>query len=183
MLKRLWYLFTAGSALDELIKEKKEEVMLQQIEDEVDFTTNIVENFKQKIVDEEDPNGISASTPGAKLDAGKPMVDDILSGFPRALMAIAKVGTFGANKYTLNGWQSVDNGVRRYRNAAGRHRLYVQKGEILDNDSGLPHRWHEAWNVLAALELEMRGAEVIGSTGPCFSSDNYHHAPGKLVGK
>ncbi len=108
---------------------------------------------------EKDPQGLMPNSPGAKLDAGKIMVDDILSGFPRSLMAISEVGTFGAKKYTLNGWQSVDEGIRRYRNAAGRHRLKIQMGETHDSDSGMPHRYHEAWNVLASLELEMRKDE------------------------
>ena len=108
---------------------------------------------------EVDPNGIDAHIPGAKMDHGKPLVDDILAGFPRALMAVAEVGTFGANKYTLNGWQQVVNGVNRYRNAAGRHRLYLQMGEVYDKDSKLLHRYHELWNMCAALELELREAE------------------------
>ena len=108
---------------------------------------------------EVDPSGLDAHSPGAKLDAGKPMVDDILAGFPRALLAVAEVGTFGAKKYTLNGWQDVENGKSRYRNAAGRHRLYVQIGDDIDPDSGLSHRAHEAWNVLAALELELKEKE------------------------
>jgi len=112
---------------------------------------------------ETDPSGISASTPGAKLDAGKTFVEDILGGFPRALMGVAELGTIGATKYSLNGWMSVDDGVRRYRNAAGRHRLARQMGNLIDDGpkgTGLPHSYAEAWNILAALELELRSEEV-----------------------
>ena len=130
-----------------------------------------------------DPHGIDQHSAGAKLDSGKIYADAILAEMPRALWGIVEVGTFGANKYSLGGWTSVEDGIRRYRDAAARHRLKRQMGETLDPDSGLLHTYHEAWNVLASLELEMRGAEVIGSTGPCFSSDNHHHAPGELVGK
>ncbi|MCP4342367.1 MAG: hypothetical protein GY799_26695 [Desulfobulbaceae bacterium] len=108
---------------------------------------------------ETDPDGIDAHTPGAKLDNGKIYADSILAGFPRALWGVAEVGTFGANKYSLGGWQSVADGERRYRDAAGRHRLERQQGEHLDPDSGLPHEFHEAWNVLAALELKLRNEE------------------------
>lgn len=111
---------------------------------------------------ESDPNGIDQHAPGAKMDDGKPFVDDILSGFPRALMCVCQVGTFGAKKYSLNGWKEVENGIRRYRNAAGRHRLYRQQGEIYDRDSGMKHEWHEAWNTLAALELEQKFQEEHG---------------------
>lgn len=108
-------------------------------------------------ISEADPNGFAAHEPGAKLDSGKVFVDSILAGFPRALWGVAEVGTFGAQKYSLNGWQSVDDGIRRYREAAARHRLKRQMGELIDPDSGLLHEYHEAWNVLAALELELRG--------------------------
>lgn len=108
---------------------------------------------------EVDPNGIDIHSPGAKVDYGKVYADSILAGFPRALWGIAEVGTFGANKYSMGGWQSVEDGERRYREAAGRHRLKRQMGELVDKDSGLPHEYHEAWNVLAALELKLRAEE------------------------
>ena len=105
---------------------------------------------------ESDPTGLAASDPGAKLDSGKIFANDILSQFPRALEAVIQVGTFGANKYSLGGWISVDDGVRRYKNAAGRHKLYRDKGEHIDPDSGFPHEYHELWNHMAALELKLR---------------------------
>jgi len=104
-----------------------------------------------------DPNGMDAHVPGAKLDAGKPLANDILSQFPNALEAVIQVGTFGANKYSLGGWISVDDGVRRYKNAAARHKIYRDKGEYMDSDSGFPHEHHELWNHMAALELKLRG--------------------------
>lgn len=120
-----------------------------------DDEIHIQETFAPLEGSECDPTGKDPHSPGAKLDSGKPLVEDILGGFPNALMQIAKVGTFGANKYTLNGWKEVDNGISRYRNAAGRHRLYAQIGEDIDPDSGLLHIAHEAWNILAALELKL----------------------------
>ena len=111
---------------------------------------------------EVDPNGLDIHSPGAKVDHGKVYADSILAGFPRALWGVCEVGTFGANKYSLNGWQSVDAGIRRYREAAARHRLKRQMGEEVDPDSGLPHEYHEAWNVLAALELTLRANEQAG---------------------
>lgn len=123
---------------------------------------SVTDQHEQETFGEIDPSGLDAHSPGAKLDYGKPMIDDILAGFPGALWCVAEIGTFGAEKYTLNGWQSVANGISRYRNAAGRHRLKLQMGEINDKDSGLPHRYHEAWNVLAALELELRADAGFG---------------------
>lgn len=51
---------------------------------------------------ERDPNGIDPHKPGAKLDAGKERVGLMLSGFARALLRVAAVTTYGANKYTPN---------------------------------------------------------------------------------
>lgn len=103
-----------------------------------------------------DPTGRSAHEPGAKLDHGK-MKAAVLSDFALALSEVAKVGTFGANKYTRGGWQSVPGGIERYDDAKWRH-LLKSRHEPIDADSGLRHRAHEAWNVLAVLELELRQA-------------------------
>ncbi len=106
-----------------------------------------------------DPTGKTAKDPGSKLDAGKIIADDILRMFARALWAVCEVGTFGANKYTLGGWQHVPEGVRRYSNAQMRHRLKEWMGEEKDSDSELAHAKHEAWNALARLELMLRQRE------------------------
>lgn len=103
-----------------------------------------------KTLTEQDPNGLSPHVPGAKLDATKPNCDLVFGGFANALLEVAKVGTFGARKYTDNGWKSVPNGVNRYRSAAYRHLL---SNGFLDSDSNLPHLAQAAWNCLAALEL------------------------------
>ena len=107
---------------------------------------------------ERDPNGIDPHEPGAKLDAGKVRPSLILSDMARALLAVAEVGTFGANKYSDGGWQHVENGIKRYSDAKDRHRL---RGAIeeRDPDSGLLHAAHEAWNALAVLELMLREKE------------------------
>lgn len=109
---------------------------------------------------ETDPNGISANTPGAKLDAGKPRLSLVLGGFPRALVEVAKVGTYGAKKYTDNGWQSVPGGFERYTDAMQRHQLAEWRGEKFDRDTLLDHAAHLAWNALARLELMLRAEEA-----------------------
>jgi len=101
-------------------------------------------------MNELDPNGLDSHTPGAKLDLNKPNCDLVFGGFANALLEVAKVGTFGAQKYTDNGWKSVPNGIPRYRSAAYRHLL---SQEYLDTDSNLPHLAQAVWNCLAALEI------------------------------
>lgn len=110
---------------------------------------------------EKDPYGKTPNQPGAKLDAGKIRVALMEAGFPRALMAVAEVTTFGARKYTDHGWLSVPDAFQRYSEAAGRHRLKRYMGEERADDSGLLHLAHEAWNVLAMLELELRRTDAM----------------------
>lgn len=100
---------------------------------------------------------------GFKADAGKPRVGLMMRGFPRALLAVAEVTTFGANKYTPDGWVTVENGAERYDDAQGRHLL---EGYItpVDNESQLKHLALKAWNALAVLELALREAEKGGVT-------------------
>lgn len=103
-----------------------------------------------------DPSGIGQHEPGAKLDAGKNRAGLMLAGFANALDAVAEVTTFGAQKYTPNGWVSVPDGVNRYTDAMQRHFFDEAKGDVLDQDSGLMHAAHLAWNALARLELMLR---------------------------
>ena len=61
---------------------------------------------------------------------------------PQALSDVNKVLEFGAKKYGADNWQKVDNAQERYFNAAMRHLLSWQSGELLDEESGLPHLAH-----------------------------------------
>ena len=90
---------------------------------------------------------------GVKLDTEKPRMDLVLRGFSHAIEDVADVGTYGAQKYTDDGWQSVDNGIERYLSAMIRHYLKYRQGEMYDTESELPHLSHMAWNALAVLEL------------------------------
>ena len=108
------------------------------------------------------PDNLKASTlhrPGAKDDKDKPLVELVLGDFAHALEQVCQIGTFGAQKYTEHGWLSVPDAQKRYANAAGRHRLTRQKGETIDPESEMPHLAHEAWNILAQLELYLREEE------------------------
>lgn len=104
---------------------------------------------------ESDPNGKDAHEPGAKLDAGKPDLSLLLQ-FADALTAVAAVGTYGAKKYTRGGWLQVPDGVNRYTAAMLRHTL---AGDAPDNDTGMHHAAHAAWNALARLQLMLRRIE------------------------
>ena len=106
------------------------------------------------------------ATGAIKYDAGKPGVyQGCIKRFPRALMGVARVSTFGKNKYgTWDGWESVDDGFNRYMNAGARHMLAAASGEEVDPDSKtLLHLEQVAWNALATLELYLREKEKNGT--------------------
>jgi hypothetical protein len=73
-----------------------------------------------------------------KYDGQKPRMD-LLD--PLALEGLAKVLTFGAEKYAPNNWR---NGFQYGRVIAAmyRHLLAIQRGEDTDPESGLPHIDH-----------------------------------------
>lgn len=83
---------------------------------------------------------------GKKFDEGKTRYDL----YPlSAYEGCAKVLTFGANKYTPNGWRTVPDAQNRYYAALIRHlnaqKEYIDngnKGLALDGESGLPHLDH-----------------------------------------
>jgi hypothetical protein len=97
---------------------------------------------------------------GVKHDAGKaPVRKGVIEQFPRACMVLAEVSAFGADKYCWDGWKSVENGIQRYGDAAARHAIAAAMEGPVDSDSGLLHAAHEAWNVLARLELMLAPAK------------------------
>ena len=93
---------------------------------------------------------------GMKFDAGKPMAGLMATDFANALLAVSEVTTFGAKKYAPRSWSTVPAAADRYRDALYRHLLAAAAGEKTDQESGLPHAAHAAWNALALLELEIR---------------------------
>lgn len=98
-----------------------------------------------------DPTGKNQHETGAKLDYGKIRMGLIMEGFAPALREVAKIGTFGANKYTDNGWKDVPNAKARYTDAMYRHLNIEAMGEEIDPDSNELHAAHAAWNALARL--------------------------------
>jgi len=102
-----------------------------------------------------DTNGLNQHDPGAKLDSGKNRLGLVLLAFANALQEVGVVGTFGANKYTDNGWLSVPDGERRYTDAMLRHLLQEKTEGKIDKETGLLHSAQVAWNALARLQLQL----------------------------
>ncbi len=96
---------------------------------------------------------------GFKDDGHKPRPSLVFESFARALEQVIAVGTFGAAKYTDDGWKYVENGITRYTDALYRHLIAEAKGEAADKETGRLHAAHAAWNALARLELLLQQEE------------------------
>jgi len=90
---------------------------------------------------------------GMKFDGGKPRWSLLMEGMSNALEGVAKVLTFGANKYAAHSWRTVPEGRERYRDALYRHLAAIEQGEELDPESGLRHWDHVICNALFLSEL------------------------------
>ena len=69
------------------------------------------------------------------------------SGKDYSTSLLAEVLTYGANKYTPNNWQLVENGEVRYMDALFRHLEAFRSGETHDPESGIHHLAHVLTNV------------------------------------
>lgn len=123
------------------------------------YNLELVRDEPKPAPGEADPTGRDPHAPGAKLDAGKLRPTLVIRDMARALDAVIKVATDGANKYTPGGWLEVPNASERYEDADLRHMLKRFKGEAVDPDSKSLHLAHNAWNALAKLELHLREQE------------------------
>lgn len=75
---------------------------------------------------------------GVKFDAGKPRMD-LLDSY--ALGELAKVLTFGAQKYSAHNWRSGIQ-ISRLLAAALRHLNALNAGQDCDEETGLQHAAH-----------------------------------------
>jgi len=67
---------------------------------------------------------------------------------------VVKVLTMGSNKYGSNNWQNVEPFNERYYAALMRHLVEWRKGNLIDDESKLPHLAHVMCNVVFLLWKE-----------------------------
>lgn len=103
--------------------------------------THEMETFHQL---QEDPMGIGQHDAGAKMDKGKIRYDLYP---PEVLEQVCQILTFGAEKYSPNGWKEVPDANNRYYSALMRHLEAWRQGEKVDPESGMPHLAHVLCNV------------------------------------
>ena len=93
---------------------------------------------------------------GTKYDKGKLRLSEMFIDFKIAMKELCRVWEFGANKYEKSNWKKLDNPVDRYTNAMLRH-LIAEDDNLVDDESGLLHAAHIAFNALARLHFILLG--------------------------
>jgi phosphoribosyl-ATP pyrophosphohydrolase len=88
-----------------------------------------------------------------KQDSKKPDLSLLFRAFGPVLDDIARLTSFGEQKYSPLGWREQENGKARYISAAMRHISAHLSGTEIDEESGLPHLVHAAWCIMAAQYL------------------------------
>lgn len=100
--------------------------------------------MQEPVMIQEDPEGIGQHDAGAKMDKGKIRYDLFP---PDVLQNVCQILTFGAEKYSENGWKKVPDANKRYYSALMRHLEAWRAGEVIDTESGMPHLSHVLCNV------------------------------------
>ena len=80
-----------------------------------------------------------------KNDTGKSRMDLVPLD---TVESIGNILSMGAKKYGENTWQELPDFWKRYKAALLRHLAAIDKGELLDSESGLPHIDHVLCNAV-----------------------------------
>ena len=94
---------------------------------------------------------------GVKYDGEKPKMHLLP---PKAINEVAKVLTFGAQKYDEENWRKLEDLQSRYSSGALRHIFAHLDSEDLDPESGLSHLAHAICCLLFKLEIELENAQI-----------------------
>ena len=105
--------------------------------------------------------------------------DDVKDNKPRwdllpldVIEKIVEVYHFGAQKYGPNSWQNIEDGENRYRGALFRHMVAHGKGQLRDEESGLLHAAHMAWNAIAILYFAIEKEKKLRHENTCDTRSN-----------
>lgn len=98
------------------------------------------------------PQPVVTEDKGMKFDGSKPLYNLLPAN---AIEEMAKVLTFGAQKYSADNWRYVENALERYRAALLRHTFAIQSGELYDQETGLLHSAHAMCCASFIVELQL----------------------------
>lgn len=86
---------------------------------------------------------------------GKVRADLVMSGFPLAIMEMGRLMGWAleGKGYKEGDFKNVPDAIKKYRAAMYRHDLKETIGPVTDDESGLHHAVHTAWNAMARLEV------------------------------
>lgn len=101
-----------------------------------------------------------ATKEGRKV--GKVRMDLVMQDMPRAIEALARVMTWAldAKGYKESDWLHVPDAINKYSGGMHRHDNKEKRGQEFDEESGLEHAVHTAWNAMARVELILRKKEA-----------------------
>jgi hypothetical protein len=100
-----------------------------------------------------------------RADRGKPRLDLVP---PEAIIGLADVLTFGADKYAPRNWELGGAWGRSYASAM-RHLMAFWSGEDIDPETGLPHIDHALTNIVFLSTYQKRN----------IGTDDRHKVAGK----
>ena len=100
---------------------------------------------------------LMTTSEGIKYDSAKPKMNLLP---PKAILEVAKVLTFGAEKYDAENWRKLDDLQNRYTAGALRHIFAHMDGEELDPETNLSHLAHALCCLLFKLEIELEDAKT-----------------------
>jgi hypothetical protein len=115
-------------------------------------------------------------TSGKKFDSEKPKMHLLP---PKALLEVAKVLTFGAEKYGEENWREVADAQNRYASANLRHSFSHLDGEKLDQETNYSHLAHAICCLLFKLELELEYGDKESEEEGVRESHSEEHREGK----
>lgn len=101
-----------------------------------------------------------ATKEGRKI--GKVRMDLVMQDMPRAIEALARVMTWALDSkvYKESDWLHVPDAIAKYSGGMHRHDNKEKRGQEFDEESGLEHAIHTAWNAMARVELILRKKEA-----------------------
>ncbi len=130
-------------------------------------TTNFMRAGEVELYEEPRVCGTIARPVLEERKIGKISIELFDEGFPNAVMAVGEVMTWAAEHkgYKPHDWKNLPNPDTAFLAAGSRHRIkrHIQRASgvnhaaCVDEESHLLHLAHEAFNVLAQLELVTTG--------------------------